>query len=121
MQNHGMIGSKEPIHRETWEPVTARILHMFVCHAGKQSKQSFTFLIRYRSGGTPSNQARTCAGVLRAVARGTRAHQQFWEPPGSSCCSSLLAGEFWQATHSGTPGGTFNNVYINIRRCDGEH
>jgi hypothetical protein len=37
---------------------------------------------------------------LRAVARGTRAHQQFWEPPGSSCCSSLLAGGFWQATET---------------------
>src|SRR4051812_28504643 len=29
---------------------------MFVCHAGNQSKQSITFLTRYRSGGTPSNQ-----------------------------------------------------------------
>ena len=41
---------------------------------------------------------RTCARALRAVARGTRAHQQSWEPPGSSCCSSVLAGGFWQAT-----------------------
>src|SRR3954469_22518188 len=57
----------------------ARILRILVYHAGNQSKQSFTFLTRYRSGGTPSNQARTCAGVLRAVARGTRAHSS----PGS--------------------------------------
>src|SRR4051812_16888333 len=29
---------------------------MFVCHAGNQSKQSITFLTRYRSGGTPLHQ-----------------------------------------------------------------
>ena len=45
----------------------------------------------------PRNSQDVCR-TLRAVARGTRAHQQSWEPPGSSCCSSLLAGGFWQAT-----------------------
>src|SRR3954468_734080 len=95
---------------------------MFFFHAGNQSKQSFTFLIRYRSGGTPSNQARTCAGVLRAVSRGTRAHQQSWEPPGSPCFLSLLAGGFWQATtfHSKPMPESVHRVKISRvqRGCD---
>jgi hypothetical protein len=37
-----------------------------------------------------------------AVDRGTGTHQQSWEPPGSSCCLSLLAGGFWPTTHADT-------------------
>jgi hypothetical protein len=70
---------------------------------------------------------RTCVPeVLRAVARGTRAHQQSWEPPGSSCCSSLLAGGFWQATEGcrGKPpstllraGGNPRTIWSGQQRC----
>ncbi|KAK1610238.1 hypothetical protein QYE76_033911 [Lolium multiflorum] len=59
--------------------------------------------------------ARTRARALRAVARGTRAHQQ----SGSLrlYVLSLLAGGFWQATHSGTPGGTlYNNGTVSPSR-----
>src|SRR3954462_5725181 len=98
MQNHGIIGSKS---RFAGKPGSRLRLEFYTClFAMQENNRSnlFTFLIRYRSGDTPSNQARARAGALRAVARGTRAHQPLWEPPGSSCCSSLLAGEFWQAT-----------------------
>jgi hypothetical protein len=51
-----------------------------------------------RSGGTPSNpDARSCARSW-AVDQGTGAHQQSREPPGSSCCLSLLADWFWPTT-----------------------
>src|SRR3954465_11638866 len=66
------------------------------------------------------NQDRARVPELRAVVRGTRTHQQSWEPPGSSCCSSLLAGGFWQATHSGPPGGTHYSNFINVCSCDGD-
>src|SRR6185312_6372424 len=75
-----------------------------------------TFLIRYRSGGTPC--VFTSRGVCWNCGPSTReqclpAPQQ---PPGSSCCLSLLAGGFRPTTHSGMPGGTLldNNVPCDI-------
>jgi hypothetical protein len=53
--------------------------------------------------------ARSCARSW-AVDRGTGAHQQSREPPGSSCCLSLLAGGFRLITHSGTPSGTSSST-----------
>jgi hypothetical protein len=63
--------------------------------------------------------ARSCARSW-AVDQGIGAHQQSWEPPGSSCCLSLLAGGFRPTTHSGTPGGTIFIDYINFRCRDVE-
>ncbi|KAK1626478.1 hypothetical protein QYE76_000793 [Lolium multiflorum] len=67
---------------------------------------SNTFLTRYRSGGTPLHQHRTCAQkALRAVARGTRASRSPELFPALRCCPPLPAGGFLTATHSRTPVG----------------
>src|SRR4051812_33416848 len=61
MQNHGIIGSRS---RFTGKPGSRSRLEFYVYLFTMQEtnrKQSITFLIRYRSGGTPSNQARTRA------------------------------------------------------------
>ena len=69
---------------------------------------SITFLTRYRSGGTPLHQHRTCVPeALRAVARRDQGQPQFWEPPGSTCCPSLLAGGFLTPTLTGSRSSTW--------------
>ncbi|KAK1663773.1 hypothetical protein QYE76_051932 [Lolium multiflorum] len=67
-------------------------------HSGRSS------LPEYRSGGTPLNPPGRVP-ALRAVDRGTKAHQQSWEPPGSSCC--LVAARRWVLAGNtfGTPVG----------------
>src|SRR6185295_11542063 len=78
-------------------------------------KHVHTFLIGYRSGGTP------CIIEIRGVCQdcGPLTREQCLpvprRPPGSSCCPSLLTGGFRPTTHSGTPGGTLlgNNVHCN--------
>ena len=80
-----------------------------------------TFLIRYRSGGTPRDPRNK--GVCQIAGRWPREQclPAPRRPPGSSCCLSLLACGFWPTTHFGTPGGTRLNWIFLFRRCVQAH
>ena len=59
-------------------------VYVYAMQETKRSK-SITFLTRYRSGGTPLHQHRTCVPkALRAVARRDQGQPQSWEIPGST-------------------------------------
>ena len=86
---------------------------MFTCMPCRKLSEasSITFLTRYRSGGTPLHQHRTCVPSLCGPSLGgTRASRSPKLFPALPCCPSLLAGGFLTATHSGTPGGTIFDI-----------
>ena len=80
---------------------TARTnVYTCLCTQANRLKHVRTLLIGYRSGGTP--------GILRNLRardwiagrrRGSSACQRPQQPPGSSCCPSLLTGGFRPTTH----------------------
>ena len=84
------------------EPIEARISRLRVCHAGNNRGNPSPSWPGIGQVARPS--IKVVCRSLRAVDRGTKAHQQSWKPPGSSCLSvadsqvTVLAGNtFWHA------------------------
>ncbi|KAK1649510.1 hypothetical protein QYE76_067315 [Lolium multiflorum] len=84
-------------------------VYVYAMQETKRSK-SITFLIRYRSGGTPLHQHRTCVPRLCGPSLEGPGPAAVPEPPGSTVLP--VAARRWvsTATHSGTPGGTVFDI-----------